>query len=152
MRCKMSAPFWGKAVVIGRSSGPPGSGSLTIVSASAGEASAKVATPAVLRKRRRDDRKREGLPAPRLYLPTAFGLCVGIPIYPKMAFASLLWLCHLVFSTHAVKPAAGLPVLTARAPQAAMPRRREAATRSALGGGHARGALSVRSTSSTGNI
>src|SRR5260370_30684711 len=53
--------FSGKAVVIGRSSGPPGSGSLTIASANAdGEASARVAAPAVSRKRRRDERKREG--------------------------------------------------------------------------------------------
>src|SRR5467141_3456008 len=57
----MSTPFSGKAVVIGRSSGPPGSGSLTIASANAdGEASARVAAPAVLRTRRRDERKREG--------------------------------------------------------------------------------------------
>src|SRR3981189_733140 len=50
----MSAPFWGKAVVIGRSSGPPGRRSLTTVSANAGtEVSAKVAAPALPRNCRR---------------------------------------------------------------------------------------------------
>jgi hypothetical protein len=53
----MSAPFSGKAVVIGRSSGPPGSGSLIMVSASVEtEASANAAAPAVPRNCRRDER------------------------------------------------------------------------------------------------
>src|SRR5438105_3612354 len=56
----MSAPFWGKAVVIGRSSGPPGRRSLTIVSANAGaEASARVAAPAPPRNCRRHESERE---------------------------------------------------------------------------------------------
>src|SRR6516162_741186 len=51
----MSAPFCGKAVVIARSSGPPGSGSLTMFSARA-VTGARVAAPAAPRKRRRVDR------------------------------------------------------------------------------------------------
>jgi hypothetical protein len=55
VRCRISAPFSGRAVVIDRSSGPPGSGSLIVLSASAGSgASASVAAPAVPRNSRRD--------------------------------------------------------------------------------------------------
>ena len=55
VRCRISAPFSGKAVVIDRSSGPPGSGSLIVLSASAGSgASASVAAPAVPRNSRRN--------------------------------------------------------------------------------------------------
>src|SRR6266436_1891684 len=51
----MSAPFCGKAVVIARSSGPPGSGSFTMLSARA-VTGIRVAAPAAPRKRRRVDR------------------------------------------------------------------------------------------------
>src|SRR5260370_106111 len=61
LRCRMSGPFCGKAVVIGRLSGPPGSGSVIIVSANAGaDATARADAPASLRKLRRDERKPEG--------------------------------------------------------------------------------------------
>src|SRR5438445_4479818 len=72
LRCRMSGPFCGKAVVIGRLSGPPGSGSVIIVSANAGlDAAARADAPASLRKRRRDEGKPEGstTAAP----PTKFG-------------------------------------------------------------------------------
>src|SRR5216683_6281849 len=76
----MSAPFWGKAVVIGRSSGPPGSGSLTIASANAGgEASASVAAPAVWRTRRRDEKRREGSARAMAVPPAGFGLGENVP-------------------------------------------------------------------------
>src|SRR6266478_9354657 len=76
----MSAPFSGKAVVIGRSSGPPGSGSLTITSANTdGEASARVAAPAVLITRRRDKRKREGSARAMAVPPAGFGLGEDVP-------------------------------------------------------------------------
>jgi hypothetical protein len=56
VRCRMRAPFWGKVVVIGRSSGPPGRRSLTTVSAKAGaEVSARVAAPALPRNCRRHE-------------------------------------------------------------------------------------------------
>jgi hypothetical protein len=44
VRCKIIGPFCGNAVVIARSSGPPGKGKVTIVCAQAGTESAEMPT------------------------------------------------------------------------------------------------------------
>src|SRR6266404_21815 len=75
----MSAPFSGKPVVIGRSSGPLGSGSLTIASANAGAEASASAAPAVLITRRRDKRKREGSARAMAVPPAGFGLGEDVP-------------------------------------------------------------------------
>src|SRR4051794_3356508 len=65
----MSAPFSGKAVGIGRSSGPPGRGSLTIASANAGgEASTRVAARPSRESGAGTRESEKGVPAPWPYL------------------------------------------------------------------------------------
>src|SRR6267142_1137369 len=82
----MSAPFWGKAVVIGRSSGPPGRRSLTTVSANAGtELSARVAAPALPRNCRRHESEceRNAFSVTMATPPTEFGLLSECTVHPE---------------------------------------------------------------------